>query len=312
MQTYIIRRLALSVITLVGVITLIFVVVRLAPGNPVDVLLGDYYTEESVAHLREKLDLDKPVIVQYFTYLHNMLRGDFGMSYATGEPVLQQLLLVLPHTIYLAFGSIIFSLSIGITTGVMAALNRNGWVDMVSMTFASAFMAIPGFYLGLLLILFFSLQLGILPALGTGEENFASLVIHLILPSIALGGPSAAIIARMTRSSLLEVLGKDYVRTARSKGVRERMVVIKHAMRNAMTPVLAMAGLSFARRFGGSAIIEILFSRRGLGSLLVNAIFDRDYVMVQLAVLFFAFTLILVNILVDISYSVLDPRIRYE
>jgi len=312
MGAYIIRRLGISVITLVGVITLIFVVVRLAPGDPVNVLLGDFYTGEAAANLKKKLGLDQPMIVQYFVYLGNILRGDFGKSYATGKPVLQQLLIVVPHTVYLGFGSMIFSLCIGIPAGILAALNRNGWIDMVSMSFASMLMAIPGFYLGVILVLFLSLRLGIFPALGTGTEDFVSLVRHLVLPVVSLGGPSAAITARMTRSSLLEVLGEDYIRTARSKGIREPMVIMKHALRNALVPVVAMAGLSFAHRFGGSAVIEILFNRRGIGSLLVNSIYDRDYMQVQLAVLFFAFALILINLLVDLSYSLLDPRIRYD
>ncbi|MFP4646233.1 MAG: ABC transporter permease [Candidatus Acetothermia bacterium] len=313
MISYIIRRIGLSVITLLGVITLIFLVVRLAPGDPVTVLLGDFYTEEAAAELTREFGLDRPLPVQYFTYLGNMLRGQFGKSYATGKPVMRQLLDAVPYTIHLAFGSMAFSLLVGIPTGIAAALNRNSWIDMISMTFASMFIAIPGFLVGLVLMRIFSLDLGILPLHGVGEPgNFASIVKHLILPSIALGSPTGAITARMTRSSILEVMNNDYVRTARAKGLSERVVNLKHVLRNAMVPILSMVGLSIVRRFGGSAVLEIIFNRRGIGSLLVNSIYDRDYMQVQLTVLFFAASLVFINLLIDIAYSFLDPRIRYD
>lgn len=312
MTAYIIRRLGISVITLIAVITLIFILVRLAPGDPATILLGDFYTGEAAAELRAKWGLDKTLIIQYFRYLYNILKGDFGHSYVTGKPVFQQLLVGLPHTFYLAIGSMTFSLIIGVPSGIMAALNRNRWIDMVTISSASMLMAIPGFYLGVILILFFSLKLGIFPALGTGQGNFVQLLWYLVLPSISLGGPSAAITARMTRSSMLEVIGEDYVRTAWAKGLQKKTVILKHVLRNAMIPVLATTGMSFAHRFGGAAVIEILFQRRGIGSLLVNSIYDRDYMQVQLGVLFFALALILVNLLIDLSYSFLDPRIRYD
>ncbi|MFO8060229.1 MAG: ABC transporter permease [Bacillota bacterium] len=312
MKVYLVKRLFISLLTLLGVITLIFVVIRLVPGDPVAVLLGDYYSPEAGDALRERLGLDKPLYVQYFTYLWNTLRGDFGTSYYTGRSVFQQLMRAFPYTAHLGVTSLIFSLVLGVPAGVIAALNRNTWIDMVSMSIAIACISVPGFYLGVLLIQVFSLYFGIFPVTGVGDpQSLVSLLRHLALPSVALGAPTAAITARMTRSSVLEVLGEDYVRTARSKGLPERVVIVKHALRNAMVPIMAIVGLSIAMRFGGSVIIEVVFARSGIGWLLVASIFERDYIQVQLSVMFYACILVVVNILVDLSYAWLDPRIRY-
>ncbi len=313
MKVYLVKRLFISFLTLLGVITLIFLVIRLVPGDPVAVLLGDYYSPEAGDALRQRLGLDRPLYVQYFTYLWNTLRGDFGTSYYTGRPVFQQLMRAFPYTAHLGIASLIFSLVIGVPAGVVAALNRNSWLDMVSMSISIAFISVPGFYLGVLLIQIFSLRFGMFPVTGVGDsQNLVSVLRHLALPSIALGAPTAAITARMTRSSVLEVLGEDYVRTARSKGLAERVVIVKHALRNAMVPIMAIVGLSIAMRFGGSVIIEVVFARSGIGWLLVASIFERDYIQVQLSVMFYACILVLVNILVDLSYAWLDPRIRYD
>jgi len=312
MHVYIVRRLLTGFLTLVGVLTLVFLVIRMVPGDPVEVLLGDFYSPETAAALRAQMSLDKPVVIQYFAYLWDTLRGDFGDSYITGKPVLGQLLRAFPYTAHLAVGSLLFALMIGVPTGVVAAINRNGWVDVASMTIAIALISLPGFYLGILLIQFFSLKLGLLPVTGIGDPgDLLSLLRHLVLPSVALGAPTAAISARMTRSSVLDVLGEDYIRTARAKGLAERIVIFKHALRNAMVPVMAIVGLSVATRFGGSVVIEIVFARTGIGWLLIQSIFDRDYIQVQLSVLFYAAILVAVNILIDLSYAWLDPRIRY-
>jgi peptide/nickel transport system permease protein/oligopeptide transport system permease protein len=313
MKTYIVRRLFVGFLTLLGVITIVFLVIRLVPGDPVQVLLGDFYNPETAAKLEAQLNLDKPVLVQYFSYLFDVLRGDFGESYITGKPVFQQLWRAFPYTAHLAVGSLLFSLSIGVPTGVIAAINRNSWIDMVSMSIAIAFISVPGFYLAILLIQFFSLKLGWFPVTGVGNPgDWMSMLRHLVLPSIALGAPTAAITARMTRSSVLDVLSEDYIRTARAKGLAERVVIFKHALRNAMVPIMAIVGLSVAVRFGGSVIIEIVFARTGIGWLLIASIFDRDYIQVQLSVVFYACILVLVNILIDLSYAWLDPRIRYS
>lgn len=313
MRTYIVKRVFISMLTLLGVMTLVFLVVRLVPGDPVKVLLGDFYNPRTAAAMRERLGLDQPLYMQYLTYLWNTLRGDFGESYITGRSVFRELMRAFPYTIHLGIASLIFSVVIGVPAGIIAALNRNTWLDIVSMSIAIAFISVPGFYLGILLIQLFSLRLGWFPVTGVGDpSSFVSLVRHLTLPSIALGAPTAAITARMARSSVLEALSEDYVRTARAKGLHERVVIFKHTLRNAMVPIMAIVGLSIAMRFGGSVIIEVVFARTGIGWLLVASIFDRDYIQVQLSVLFYACILVAVNILVDLSYAWFDPRIRYD
>ncbi len=312
MKTYAVKRLLQGFITVIGAMTVVFLMVRLVPGDPVATLLGDYYTEEAAQVLRSEFGLHQPIYVQYFNYLTDAFQGDFGYSFVTGRPVYNTLVEAFPFTMELAIASLVFALTIGVPVGVMAALNRNSWIDMLSMAFAIAFISIPGFYLGVLLLQYFSLGLGWFPVTGVGGPELADRLRHLVLPAIALGAPTAAISARMTRSSVVEVMGEDYIRTARSKGIHERIVVFKHALRNAMIPVVAIIGLSVAVRFGGSVVIETVFARRGVGYLLIQSIYDRDFVQVQFGILFYACVLVLVNIICDLSYAGLDPRIRYN
>ena len=312
MKVYAVKRILQGLLTVIGAMTLVFLMIRLVPGDPVATLLGDYYTPEAAAALRSEMGLDQPIYLQYFNYIFDAFRGNFGRSYVTRRPVFQTLMGAFPFTAELAIASLVFALGIGVPTGVISALNRNSWVDIITMAFAIAFISIPGFYLAVLLLQTFSIGFGWFPVTGVGGPELLSRLRHLVLPAVALGAPTAAISARMTRSSVLEVMGEDYIRTARSKGLPERVVVFKHALRNAMIPVVAIVGLSVAVRFGGSVIIETVFARRGIGYLLIQSIYDRDFIQVQFSVLFYACVLVFVNILVDLSYAVLDPRIRYD
>lgn len=312
MKVYAVKRLLQGFLTIIGAMTLVFLIIRLVPGDPVSTLLGDYYTQEAAEVMRAELGLDHPVYIQYINYLVNTFRGEFGRSYVTRRPVYDTLVAAFPFTMELAVASLVFALTLGVPLGVVAALHRNTWIDGLTMVFAIGFISIPGFYLAVLLLQYFSIGFGWFPVTGVGGPTLIGRLRHLVLPAIALGAPTAAISARMTRSSVVEIMGEDYIRTARAKGLQERIVVFKHALRNAMIPVVAIIGLSVATRMGGSVIIERVFARRGIGYLLIQSIYDRDFVQVQFGILFYALILVLVNVLVDLSYAVLDPRIRYD
>lgn len=312
MTTFLLKRLLLVVPTVFGAVTLVFIVIRLTPGDPAEVLLGDFTTPEAVAELRHQFGLDRPLHVQYLIFLKNALTLDLGKSYATNRPALQQIMSVFPYSLQLAIAGMLVSVLIGVPAGIIAAISRSRWVEGSSMLGALALVSIPNFYLGILLITIFSIQLGILPVTGTGEPgDIRSTISHLILPAIAIGGSSAAVLARMTRSSLLEVMSKDYIVTARAKGVAERSVVIRHALKNAFLPVMTVAGLQIGRLLGGSVVIETVFARAGIGKLIVDSITARDYIEVQAAIIVLALIFVTINLLTDIAYGFLDPRIRY-
>ncbi|HLT59490.1 MAG TPA: nickel ABC transporter permease [Limnochordales bacterium] len=306
MSQYILRRLALMVPVLFGVSVVVFAMVRMIPGDPARIMAGEAATEEVVERIREQLGLNKHPVIQYGIFLQNLLRGDLGRSTLSRLPVLDELGAALPATFELAAASMLIALAIGISTGVLSAVRPNSWIDAVSMFIALLGVSMPVFWLGLMLMLLFSLHLGWFPTAGHGTWR------HLVLPAVTLGLSSAAIIARMTRSSMLEVLRQDYVRTARAKGVPEARVVLRHALRNALIPVVTVTGLQFGNLLGGAVLTETVFAWPGIGRLMVGAITARDYPVVQGSVLTVALAFILINLLVDVLYAYIDPAIRYD
>ncbi len=306
MLRYVGARLVMAVPVLLGVTVLVFSMLYLLPGDPVQAMLGESATSaEHVERLRHELGLDDPIYVQYARFLGNALRGDLGRSLVSRHQVLDEILSQFPATAELALASMAIAVIVGVTLGVLAAIRQNSWLDTLSMFVALLGVSMPGFWLGLMLIFFFSLRLGWFPATGQGGPE------RLILPATALGIGAAAIIARLTRSSMVEVLRQEYVTTARAKGLAEHVVILRHALQNALIPVVTMVGLQFGYLLAGAVIIETVFARQGIGRLIITSILAKDFPLVQGAVLFTACLYVLVNLLVDISYAVLDPRIRY-
>ena len=310
MLTYILRRLIELVPVLFIVSLIIFVTMHLLPGDPAQLMLagaeGGAVTPERTEELRESMGLNDPLPVQYFNFVTGALRGDLGDSIRFRSPVNEIVLERFPFTLRLSLAGMAFALLIGLSLGTLAAVWRNTWLDTLSMAVSFIGVSMPIFWLGLLLILFFSIRLQWFPT--SGAEGWQSLV----LPAFTLGFVSAALISRLTRSSLLEVMQEDYVRTARSKGVKERVILLRHAAKNALIPVITILGLQFGGMLAGAVVTETVFSRPGLGRLVVNAILWKDYPLVQGTVLFIAVMYVLVNLIVDVSYAWLDPRIHYS
>jgi peptide/nickel transport system permease protein len=314
MTTFIIRRLLLAIPTLLGVSFLIFWSVRLVPGDPAVAIAGELATPEYIETVRKNLGLDQPVFVQYTQYLGRVLQGDFGNSIRSRIPVVDELRVRLPRTLTLALASLAVSALIGIPIGVISATRPNSLFDSGSMIFALLGVSMPIFWLGLMLMTFFAVLLPrwlnlsgpVFPPTGTGTIQ------HMVMPVMALAANSMAIQARMTRASMLEVMRQDYVRTARAKGQRERVVIYHHALRNAMLPIITVVGLQFGTLLGGAVLTETVFAWPGIGRLLVDSIQYRDYPVIQATVLVIALGFVLTNILVDVLYAYLDPRIQYK
>lgn len=308
MAQFLIRRFLISIPVLFGVTILVFLSLHLTPGDPVRMLVGPEVplTAEDIQRLRDEYGLNDPLIVQYGRYIGGVLQGDLGTSVRTNKPVTRVLMEVFPATLELTVAAIIVSLLIGIPLGIVAALFRNRLGDGLAMLFAIIGVSAPSFWIGLMLLFLFSLRLGWFPATGQGGLD------RLILPAFTLGIGGAAIIARLTRSGLVEVMSHDYVRTARAKGLTELRVVTRHALRNTLIPVVTVAGLQFGALLAGAVIVETVFSRPGLGQVTVGAIQNRDFPIVQGAVLFFAVTYMVINLIVDLLYGVIDPRIRVK
>jgi ABC-type dipeptide/oligopeptide/nickel transport system permease component len=302
---YALNRLILAVPVVVGVSVLTFSMLHFVPGDPVAALfIGQGgATQEQIDETRRRLGLDKPLPVQYWDYVTNAVQGDLGKSIRTNEPVAQMLRRNFPPTLYLTLASMGLAIVLGVILGVIAALKHNSWLDNITMLIALNGVSIPGFWLGLLLIYLFAIRLHWLPIIGGNDLK------GLILPAIALGFAASAIIARMVRSSLLEVFGEQYIVTARAKGLRERRVILRHALRNAAIPVMTIVGLQFGGLLGGAVIIETVFARQGIGRMLVKALQDRDFPVVQGGVFFVALVYVIVNLAVDLLYAVVDPRI---
>ena len=305
MNAYLVRRLLQSVLVLFGVSVVVFLILHLT-GDPALLLLPPDATAEDVTKFREVMGFNDPVAVQYARFLRGAIRGDFGESLRHGEPAMGLVVERLPATFQLAGAGLAIAVGLAIPAGIVSAVRRNKPVDYVSTVVALLGQAMPTFWLGIMLILIFSVRLGWLPSSGRGG------LVHLILPAITLGLFTTARITRLTRSGMLEVLGQDYIRTARAKGVSEPPVVWKHALRNAAIPIVTIVGIELGTLLGGSVITETIFAWPGVGRLSVQAIFNRDYPVVQAAVFLLASTFVIVNFLVDVVYTYLDPRIRFQ
>lgn len=314
MRGYLVRRLLAFVVTLACVSVLVFIAIRVLPGDPVLVMAGPEANPEVVARLREAMGLDRPLVVQYGEWLGRAVRGELGVSLQYEVPVGRLILSRLPVTLPLTAMAAVFMVVVALPLGVYAATHARGPGDYLAMIVAEIGLAVPSFWAGLLLILLFSVQLGWFQSGGFEgwREGVWPGVRALLLPAIALGLFQAAVLIRATRSSLLEVLGEDYVRTARAKGVRETLVILKHALRNALIPVVTVAGLQLGQLIAGSIILESVFALPGLGRLALGAISARDLPVVQGVTLFVACCIVVINFAVDVSYALLDPRIRYD
>jgi len=314
MAGYVARRLLGIIPVLVLVALGSFLLIHLVPGDPAVVMLGNEATPAQLETLRTQLGLDRSLPEQFVLWLGQALRGNLGESFFLGRPVTRALLERLPATMQLAVLSLVFSLLIGIPAGLIAAVRQNTWWDQLVMATAIGGISIPSFWLGLALILVFSVQLGWLPSGGYTPlwEDVVQGLRTLILPAVSLGSMQAALIARMTRSSMLEVLRQDYVRTAKAKGVQDWWVIVKHALKNAMIPVITTIGTAFGVLLGGAVVVEIVFTYPGLGRLVVLAVQRRDYPLVQGALLLTSVIYVVVNLAVDLLYGVFDPRIKYE
>ncbi|WP_078381889.1 nickel ABC transporter permease [Sutcliffiella halmapala] len=313
MVAMIVRRFIQLVFLLIGISFLVFSSMYIAPGDPAAMIGGPTATESDLEAIRENLGLNDPFITQYVSYISNVVQGDFGYSYQTRQPVFEAISVRFPNTIKLAIASMVVAIVIGIVAGLISALKHNSWLDVTSTTIALAGISIPNFWLGALLILVFAVNLQWLPVGGLSEPFYtAEGFKQLILPAITLGTGSAAMIARMARSSILEVVKADYVRTARAKGIKERNVIWIHTLKNAMIPVITVIGLNFGFLLGGTIITEKVFAINGVGRLMVDAIASRDFPMVQGSVLLVATLFVLVNLIVDITYTYVDPRIKYQ
>ena len=306
MLTYVGRRLLAAIPTLWGVATAVFVMARLLPGDPARVIAGVLASQDQVDHLRHQLGLDQPLPVQYVDYLGSLARLDLGTSAHFGGPVSGEIASRLPYTAELALTALAIAVVLGVLGGVAAALRRNTLIDLAVSAVSVLGISMPTYWLGLMLIVVFAIQLRLLPAAGADSPG------SVVLPAFTLGLLSVGLIARMTRSSLLEVLAQDYVRTARAKGVSPAQVVFAHALRNALVPIVTAVGLQLGALMGGAVLTESVFGWPGVGRLLLDSIFSRDYPMVQGLVLLFAFTYIVINLLVDLLYVVVDPRVRYD
>ena len=305
MLIFVARRVLAVVPVLFGVTLAVFSMLFLVPGDPVKMMLAEFVTNpDQIAQMRAQLHLDEPILQQYGRFVGNAVRGDLGTSIRSRRPVATEIAENVGSTAQLALASMAVAIGLGIPLGLIAALGRNSWLDVAAMVVALLGVAMPSFWLGLLLIFGFSLHLGWFPATGGGDLH------HLVLPAVTLGMIAAAIIARLTRSSMLEVLGQDYVRTARAKGLAWWGVVVRHALKNALIPIVTIFGLQFGNLLAGAVIVETVFSRPGLGRLVVGGILAKDFPLVQGAVLFVAVAYVLINVLVDVAYAFVDPRIR--
>ena len=305
MLTWILRRILAVVPVLFGVTLAVFSMLFLVPGDPVKMMLAEFVTNpDQVAQMRAQLHLDEPILKQYGRFVASAARGDLGTSIRSRRPVTTEIGENVASTAQLALAAMLVAVAVGVPLGLLAALSRNSWLDVTSMGTALLGVSMPSFWLGLLLIFVFSLHLAWFPATGGGDLP------HLVLPAVTLGTIAAAIIARLTRSSMLEVLGQDYVRTARAKGLGGFSVVVRHALKNALIPIITIFGLQFGNLLAGAVIVETVFSRPGLGRLIVGGILSKDFPLVQGTVLFVATVYVLINVLVDVAYAYADPRIR--
>jgi len=306
--TYVRGRLLRAIPVILGVLTLVFMMVHLLPGDPAEAIASQSpgMTQQDVQRIRVQLGLDQPLYRQYLTFLSRLVHGDLGRSIFNGQPVRQMILTQFPSTLELTLAGMSFAIVFGVVLGIASAVRHNSWLDSISMAGALLGVSIPSFWLGLMLIFVFAVRLRWVPVVG------GSGISGLILPALTLGFSAAAIIARLVRSSMLEVLGQEYVQTARAKGLAGRTIIVRHALRNALIPVVTIVGLQFGALLGGAVVVEIVFARQGIGRMAVDAILQKDFPVVQGVVLLAALVYVVVNLLVDLLYSLLDPRISYD
>jgi len=333
MLKYIIKRLLMLIPVLLGVSIMVFAIMHLFTADPTASILGDYATKDQIDNLRQQLGLNQPLYVQYWDFLKALSHGDLGTSIITQTPIAKDIAVKFPATIELAFTAIIIASVVGITLGILSAINQNKLWDHISMVISLIGISMPTFWLGLLLIIFFAVQLHVLPVSGriqigmepqnitgfylldsliTGNMNsFVDALKHIILPGLALSAYSTSVISRMTRSAMIEVLNKEYIRTAKAKGILDKSIIIKHAFRNALIPVVTVIGLQLGGLLGGAVLTETIFAWPGIGSYTIDAILKSDYPVVQSTVILLASTFVIVNLIVDLLYAYLDPRIKY-
>ena len=307
------QRILISLPILLIVLTVVFLLVRVAPGDPARAILGDYASQEAVDALRKRMGLDKPLWKQYIEFLWGLMRGDLGRSLISGVPVARQVAYALPYTMELTFAGILLGVILGVPLGVYTALKRNRLPDYLGRTFSLAGLSFPTFYLGILLMLLFAVKWKLFPTMGGGTPgDLSDHLRHLFLPALTLGLIMTAYITRMSRSAMLNVLNEDYVRTARAKGLHESQVIFRHALKNALIPIISVIGVYSIVLIGGSIMVEIVFSRPGLGKLMVGAMMQRDYITLQSIMVIYSGFVVVLNLLTDLSYGLVDPRVRYE
>jgi peptide/nickel transport system permease protein len=307
LSKYILYRLVGSVPVLIGILFVVFMMVRLVPGDPVRIMLeGRPTTEEQREAVRRELGLHRPIPIQFANFITDAARGDFGTSYRTQRPVSDEILLRMPNTMKLAGAALLITVVFGVGVGVLAATHKGTWLDLSSMMTSILAVSIPNFWFGMMLMLFFAVRLDWFPVSGADSWK------HLVLPAATLGLRSSAVLARVTRSTLLEVLSQDYVRTARAKGLQERLMIFRHAMPNTFIPILTLVGLELGALLTGAFIVEVVFAYPGMGWLLIESIAQRDFPVIQAVVLLTAVVYVVANLTVDILYAVFDPRVRYN
>lgn len=309
---FVVWRLLAAAPTLIAVLTLVFVIVRIVPGDPALVILGDQATAEAIAALRARLGLDRPLHAQYLDFLFASLTGDFGVSLVTGRPIVSEVAAVLPHTLDLTGAAMVIGTVVGVPVGIWAALHRNRAIDVAARLLSLLGLSFPVFVSGIFLLLAFALHWKLFPVIGNADLADPADRLHkLVLPAITLGLVMAAYITRVTRSAMLQVLSEDFIRTARAKGVPWRAVVWKHALRNALIPVVTVVGLYVGILIGNSVLTEIVFNRPGLGKIIVGALNQRDYAMLQGLMVIYSFLIVVVNLVTDLTYGLIDPRVKH-
>ncbi len=311
MLGFVLRRLLAAVPTLLAVLTLVFVIVRIVPGDPALVILGDQATPDAIAALRTRLGLDRPIWAQYLGFIGAALMGDIGASMVTGRPIMDEVTAVLPHTIDLTLAAMLVGIVIGVPVGIWAALHRNRTIDVLARLLSLIGLSFPVFVSGIFLLLVFALHWRIFPVIGNADlSDWGDRLHRLVLPAATLGLVMAAYITRVTRGAMLHALGEDYIRTARAKGVPARRVVWVHGLRNASIPVVTVVGLYVGILIGNSVLTEIVFNRPGLGKVIVGALNQRDYTTLQGLMVIYCFLIVVVNLITDLLYGVIDPRVK--
>jgi ABC-type dipeptide/oligopeptide/nickel transport system permease component len=313
MIKFVIKRFLLAIPTIVAVLTIVFLIARVIPGDPAVVILGDSASREAIDHLRERLGLNQPLSKQYIDFILDALQGNLGQSLVSGTPVMKEVLNVLPYTIDLTIAGIIIGVVLGVPLGVVSAVYRNSSIDFFTRIGSLLGLSFPAFYSAILLIIVFALQLGWFPVLSSGDlSNPIQRLHHLILPAVNLGLIMVAYVTRATRSSMLEVLREDYIRTAKAKGLPGVVILFRHAVRNAMIPIITVIGLYLGVLVGNSVLTEIVFNRPGLGKLIIGALNQRDYSMLQGLMVVYGFIIVFTNLITDLTYGFSDPRVKYS